>query len=134
MAAYLRHSTRGGGLTPKDAALPENIAQEHERIRELSEEKVACAERVVHLLTKAMGRLDVDLARAMDRTGEGPPQDVLMGNTGGSRTPIEKLPETLKSALAQSDTIVLPVAGQSGGSGASTPHLPNKRMFEIMCY
>ncbi|KAF8592598.1 hypothetical protein K439DRAFT_23398 [Ramaria rubella] len=127
MAAYLRHSTRAGGLTLKDAALPDKIAQEHDRIRELSEEKVASAERIVHLLSKAMGRLDVDLARAMDRTGE-VPQDVVMGNTGGSRTPIEKLPESLRNALGTSEsnsTIALPVAATT--SGTATPHPPNKR-------
>jgi Inhibitor of growth proteins N-terminal histone-binding len=134
MAAYLRHTTRGGTLSPKEVALPEKIAQEHERILQLSNEKVACAERVMHLLTKAMGRLDVDLARAMDRTGEGVSQDMVMGNTGGSRTPMEKLPDTLRSALQGegNGSIVLPAA--SAGSSASTPHPPTKRTLEMRVF
>jgi chromatin modification-related protein YNG2 len=126
MAAYLRHSARGGMLSPKDAAIPEKIAQEEERILQLSNEKVACADRIVHLLTKAMGRLDVDLARAMDRTGEGLSQDAILGSTGPSRTPLEKLPDTLRGAL-QSEGNGSIVLSSATGATAPTPHPPTKR-------
>ena len=131
MAAYLRHSARGGVLSPKDAALPEKITQEQERLLQLSNEKVACAERILHLLNKAMGRLDVDLARAMDRTGEAISQDTSMGMTGGSRTLLEKLPDTLRGALQDEGkgSIVL---STPGASSTSTPHPPTKRTLGIL--
>lgn len=132
MAAYLRHTTRGGTLSPKEVALPEKIAQEHERILQLSNEKVACAERVMHLLTKAMGRLDVDLARAMDRSGEGVSQDVVMGNTGGSRTPLEKLPDALRGALQGDGNGSIVLSAASGGGSASTAHPPTKSTFKCI--
>lgn len=134
MAAYLRHSSRGGILSPKEAALPEKIAQEHERILQLSNEKVACAERIMHLLTKAMGRLDVDLARAMDRSGEGVPQDVIMASTAGSRTTLEKLPDTLRGALQGDGNGSIILTSAPGGSGGSTPHPPTKRMSNLIIY
>lgn len=101
MAAYLRHSTRAGGLTPKDALTPEKIAQDQARMAILADEKVACAERIVQLLTRARERLDVDLARALDRTGEAVSADIIMGGTttGRSGTAIERLPDNLRSAL-----------------------------------
>ena len=132
MAAYLRHSTRTGVLSPKEAALPEKIAQEQERLLQLSNEKVACAERIMHLLTKAMGRLDVDLTRAMDRTGEGVSQDMIMGITGGSRTPLEKLPDTLRGALQGEGKGSIVLSTASGTSSTSTPHPPTKRMLSSM--
>ena len=135
MNAYLHNMTRDT-LTPKDISLHEKITQEQDRIRELSEEKVLCAERIVHLLTKAMGRLDVDLSRAMDRTGEAAPQDALTGSMGGTRTPIERLSESLRSTLAHGEgngSIVLPPAGQNGASSASTPHPPIKRTSKLTC-
>ena len=48
---------------------------------------------------KAMGRLAVDLSRAMDRTGADAPRDALTGSMGGTRTPIERLSGSLRSTL-----------------------------------
>ncbi|KIJ56484.1 hypothetical protein M422DRAFT_238111 [Sphaerobolus stellatus SS14] len=139
MAAYLRHSTRAGGLTPKDAFTPEKIAQDQARITVLAEEKVACADRIVQLLKRAIGRLDVDLARALDRTGEAGSMDAIMSGTGmGSRTAIERLPDSLRSALGhgygsagQAETGAL---GLSGTSAVSTPGPSQKRKYFMWQY
>lgn len=127
MAAYLRHATRTGGLTPKDAGMPDKIAQDHEKIAQLADEKLACATRIVQLLTRAIGRLDVDLARALDRSGE-TPQDLMMG---GSRTAIERLPDSLRSALSGQGLDIMTGGGALGlsTSGTSTPHPPMKRAY-----
>ena len=70
---------------PKDIALHKEIMQEHEHIHELSEEKVVCAECVMHLLTKAIGLLNIDLSQAIDRNGEAVTQNTITGSMGGSR-------------------------------------------------
>jgi len=144
MAAYLRHSTRPTGLTQKDGLVPEKIAQDQARMALLADEKVACAERIVQLLRRAIERLDVDLARALDRTGEGGIGDIVMGGmtatgvgVGRSGTAIERLPESLRSALGGGYGLGVQASVQDLGlglvTGTSTPVGPaQKREYAIL--
>jgi hypothetical protein len=90
----------------------------------LSDEKVHSAERIVQLLTRAIGRLDADLTRAMERGGEG----MLDGGPavgtgmGTGRTGVNEL---LRGALGLEGGVVAGV-GVANGS-ITTPSQPAQK-------
>ncbi|KZV99032.1 hypothetical protein EXIGLDRAFT_267189 [Exidia glandulosa HHB12029] len=63
--SYIRNSLTGQVLSAKEASVPQKCADEWFQIEQYADEKVQLANRIVELLTKACGRLDVDLARIL---------------------------------------------------------------------
>ncbi|GJJ07320.1 hypothetical protein Clacol_001521 [Clathrus columnatus] len=113
MSSYLRHASRPGVvLSPKDAVIPEQISLEHAKLMALAEEKVRCAEKVVKLVSRSLGRLDVDLARALDRNSDGIASGAV-GNATTNSTPAG--PGGVSNVMGwMSESITL---GSTGGMG-----------------
>ncbi|EJD51930.1 hypothetical protein AURDEDRAFT_111487 [Auricularia subglabra TFB-10046 SS5] len=63
--SYIRSALTGAPITTKEAAVPQRCADEWLEVEQLADEKVVLAQRIVELLTKACGRLDVDLNRIL---------------------------------------------------------------------
>lgn len=164
MSSYLRHASRAGGtLSHKDTALPEQVALEHAKVMTLAEEKLQCAEKIVKLVSRALGRLDVDLARALDRTGEsvatgpanGTAVSIAPAGSGGASNVMGWMSDsiTLGSTGAMGFGLGLGRAGavtdalrgaladgsssSSTGAGAAsltaTPHPPKRVLIVVFC-
>ncbi|KAF8528824.1 hypothetical protein BU17DRAFT_19878, partial [Hysterangium stoloniferum] len=117
-ASYLRHATRGGAQKEKDSQIPDKIAAEHAKMAVLAEEKVHSAERIVQILKRAMGRLDGDLSRAMERGGESMLESSAAATTGIGRTGVNEL---LKGALGLEGGVVASTGGANGVIATSHP-------------
>jgi len=95
-----------------------------------------CTEHVVHLLTKAIGQLDIDLSWAMDCNGEAVMQDAIMGSMGGKQTLVERVLEFSGGCWPIGEgnaSIVLLQAAQNDTSSTSMPHPLNKCMSKLTC-
>jgi len=118
-SSYIRHTLSGQPLTAKDLTIPQRVMANYDRVRALSEEKVVLSNRIVSLVSKASGRLDVELGRLLTTSGDTLPGEPFF--PGGSRTDISKLGETLRAAMDMPD-ISPPYTGPS-----SAPPLKRRR-------
>lgn len=133
-SSYIRHSVTGQ-FSAKDTSTPPKVNLEYSKVQQLAEEKVALAQRIVELLTKACGRLEVDLARVLVASGEVPPAETVLGSgsLAGRTTSFDKINESLRNALGTPDVSpphTLPSSGPmkrrrlnppSGSSLAASP-------------
>ncbi|TCD63483.1 Histone acetyltransferase complex subunit [Steccherinum ochraceum] len=94
-AKYMRHSLRASGapaqtLSQKDLSIPQLVRAHHAEIDQLSDEKIALAERIVRLIARAQVRLDADVQKVMVLQGEEPvvPQTASFYNATPARTPM----------------------------------------------
>ncbi|KAI0036470.1 hypothetical protein K488DRAFT_75992 [Vararia minispora EC-137] len=68
---YVRHSKREGTpMTPRDAQIPQKIEEYFRLAEKITDEKIELAQRINALITRTRARLDHDLARVLEISGE----------------------------------------------------------------
>lgn len=78
---YIRHALKASGTSKegkengkdkdaKDAAIPGKVAQAYAELDQLANEKISLASRLVELLTRVSARLDHDLTKVVQLSGE----------------------------------------------------------------
>jgi chromatin modification-related protein YNG2 len=95
-----------GGATPlstKDEQIPQKIDQGYAEVDNLSQEKMALAERLGVLIQRARTRLDYDLRRVLILQGEDPGQPAFVST---SRNPVQEINESLRLATAEASPII----------------------------
>jgi chromatin modification-related protein YNG2 len=68
-ARYLKHSLAGKS-TPKDSNVHSKVSADYTTLSELSEEKIALAQRLVTIISRARQRLNVDLGKVLVLQGD----------------------------------------------------------------
>lgn len=93
-------------MSTKETNVPQKCADEWLQIEQLADEKVVLANRIVDLLTKACGRLDVDLGRILQPgaadfqpAANEPPSSMLFSRNPG----IDDMHKGLRGALGTPD-------------------------------
>jgi chromatin modification-related protein YNG2 len=113
----------------KEQNILQKCTTDLDKIDKLSEEKVALAERLVHTLHKACGRLEQDFARVRTAIGQpvnGDTGGVVAaghGYTAGPRPQIDKVVDTLRAAVATPD----PTPQITIPPSTPTPNPPKRR-------
>lgn len=113
---YIRHSLRsasataGQALSPKDNAIPQIVSAHYAEIDRLAAEKEALANRLVQLVSRARARLDHDLSKVLVLQGELDPS-VQAGpfSSAATKTPIDKLNDTLRTAITIPEAPATPI-------------------------
>ena len=118
---YIRHTIKANGNT-KDP--PTGIDEQYAELEKLSDDKIKLAQRLVDIIGRACGRLDVDLNRILTASGE--PGDVNGSSTVVSqpswtqaRNVADKLRESLKVELDMATPLPVPA-----NSSSTTSHIP----------
>lgn len=130
-AKYIRHSSRGGSLSPKDASIPQTVKETYEKVGQLSDEKLVLAQRVVDLVTRARARLDHDLSKVLVQQGDDPgsaSQPSLSSvSTLPKRHAVQEIRESVRHAITRETTPVLSVS-----TTTSAPANKSKPFFCII--
>jgi len=124
---YIRHSIKANG-TGKDP--PTGIEEQYAELEKLALDKQRLAQRLVDIIGRACGRLDVDLAKISTASGE--PADLNNIATGvGSqpswtqaRAAADKLRESLKADLDLSSAAT---GATTTGANSAVGHVPKRR-------
>jgi len=105
-AKYIRHSSRGGALNPKDAAIPQTVKESYLKIDQIADEKLLLAQRIVDLIARARARLDHELARVLIQQGEDPANQPNPIPALPKKNAVQEIRETLRSVLVREATPV----------------------------
>lgn len=132
-AKYIRHSSRGGSLSPKDASIPQTVKETYENIEQLADEKLVLAQRVVDLITRARARLDHDLSKVLIQQGDDPgaaSQPTLSSiSTLPKRHAVQEIRESVRHAVTRETTPVLSVT-----TAAPAPHNKSKPLYWVLLF
>ncbi|KAK7064570.1 chromatin modification-related protein [Favolaschia claudopus] len=91
--------------SPKSMAIPGKISAAYAEINELSNEKIALAQRIIDLITRTRARLDSDLTKVRVLQGELPEQPTFSSaSTTGMRLP--RIPSAIGSPMIEADVYI----------------------------
>jgi hypothetical protein len=122
----MRHSTRASDLSEKDANIPDKIKKHYAEVDRLAAEKIALAERVSRLISRARARLDADLTKMLALQGQEDPRHAQLHgeaapyfNTSRAN-PVAQMNKSLRDAFGGDiPQEILPASPSASGTGYS---------------